>query len=183
MAKYAQKILFFFCRPCGEYHEKTHLHYRSMKTQDEAPERQSRTTMREATARIDCEKAAWRRAQSRVAPRSVFRLQTESAQTSSDATIVASVDPLSAMYFEISWAVVGRSPPGSHRRLSIGARSNRRPFLNSLTSTTRTEHRASLRKWKMSASRPQIFAAGTAQTVEDISLTLDPRSSTIMMRS
>jgi hypothetical protein len=23
MAKYAQKILFFFCRPCGDYHEKT----------------------------------------------------------------------------------------------------------------------------------------------------------------
>ena len=28
---YAQKILFFFCRPCGDYHEKTHPHYRSMK--------------------------------------------------------------------------------------------------------------------------------------------------------
>jgi hypothetical protein len=45
MAKYAQKILFFFCRPCGEYHEKTHPHYRSMKTQGEAPETQNRTTM------------------------------------------------------------------------------------------------------------------------------------------
>ena len=31
MAKYAQKILFFFCRPCGEYHEKTHLHYRAQR--------------------------------------------------------------------------------------------------------------------------------------------------------
>jgi hypothetical protein len=30
-AKYGQKILFFFCRPCGEYHEKTHPHYRAMK--------------------------------------------------------------------------------------------------------------------------------------------------------
>jgi hypothetical protein len=30
---YAQPILFFFCRPCGDYHEKTHPHYRSMKTQ------------------------------------------------------------------------------------------------------------------------------------------------------
>jgi hypothetical protein len=29
--KYRQKILFFFCRPCGEYHEKTHPHYRAMK--------------------------------------------------------------------------------------------------------------------------------------------------------
>jgi hypothetical protein len=29
--KYAQPILFFFCRPCGEYHEKTHPHYRAMK--------------------------------------------------------------------------------------------------------------------------------------------------------
>jgi hypothetical protein len=31
MAKYGQKILFFFCRPCAEYHEKTHPHYRAMK--------------------------------------------------------------------------------------------------------------------------------------------------------
>jgi hypothetical protein len=31
MAKYAQKILFFFCRPCGDYHEKTHPHYRGQK--------------------------------------------------------------------------------------------------------------------------------------------------------
>jgi hypothetical protein len=31
MAKYAQPILFFFCRPCGEYHLKVHPHYRAMK--------------------------------------------------------------------------------------------------------------------------------------------------------
>jgi len=31
MTKYAQKILFFFCRPCGDYHEKTHPHYRAQK--------------------------------------------------------------------------------------------------------------------------------------------------------
>jgi hypothetical protein len=31
MAEYGQKILFFFCRPCAEYHEKTHPHYRAMK--------------------------------------------------------------------------------------------------------------------------------------------------------
>jgi hypothetical protein len=31
MAKYAQPILFFFCRPCREYHLKTHPHYRAMK--------------------------------------------------------------------------------------------------------------------------------------------------------
>jgi hypothetical protein len=31
MAKYAQPILFFFCRPCAEYHFKTHPHYRAMK--------------------------------------------------------------------------------------------------------------------------------------------------------
>jgi hypothetical protein len=30
MAPYAQKILFFFCRPCGEYYEKRHPHYRAM---------------------------------------------------------------------------------------------------------------------------------------------------------
>jgi hypothetical protein len=29
--KYAQPILFFFCRPCAEYHLKTHPHYRAMK--------------------------------------------------------------------------------------------------------------------------------------------------------
>ena len=27
---YKQKILHFFCRPCGEYHLKTHPHYRAM---------------------------------------------------------------------------------------------------------------------------------------------------------
>ena len=31
MGRYAQPILFFFCRPCAEYHEKTHPHYRAMK--------------------------------------------------------------------------------------------------------------------------------------------------------
>jgi hypothetical protein len=31
MAKYAQPILFFFCRPCGDYHEKAHPHYRAQK--------------------------------------------------------------------------------------------------------------------------------------------------------
>jgi hypothetical protein len=31
MGKYGQKILFFFCRPCGEYHYKDHPHYRAMK--------------------------------------------------------------------------------------------------------------------------------------------------------
>ena len=29
--KYAQKIIHFFCRPCAEYHLKTHSHYRAMK--------------------------------------------------------------------------------------------------------------------------------------------------------
>jgi hypothetical protein len=27
---YKQKILHFFCRPCAEYHLKTHPHYRAM---------------------------------------------------------------------------------------------------------------------------------------------------------
>ena len=31
MAPYAQPILFFFCRPCGDYHEKTHPHYAAQK--------------------------------------------------------------------------------------------------------------------------------------------------------
>ncbi len=29
--KYAQKITHFYCRPCGEYHHKTHPHYRAQK--------------------------------------------------------------------------------------------------------------------------------------------------------
>jgi hypothetical protein len=29
--KHAQKIISFFCRPCGEYHYKDHSHYRAMK--------------------------------------------------------------------------------------------------------------------------------------------------------
>lgn len=29
--KHAQKIISFFCRPCGEYHYKDHPHYRAMK--------------------------------------------------------------------------------------------------------------------------------------------------------
>jgi hypothetical protein len=73
------------------------------------------------------------------------------------------------MYFEISLAVLTRSLPASQRRVSIGTRSNRRPVLNSLTSTTRTEHRESLRKRKISVSRGRMPAlAGTAHTVEDI---------------
>jgi hypothetical protein len=31
---YAQKILFFFCRPCGGYQEKTHPYYRAMKRRE-----------------------------------------------------------------------------------------------------------------------------------------------------
>jgi hypothetical protein len=30
-SRYAQKIVMFFCRPCAEYHFKTHPHYRAMK--------------------------------------------------------------------------------------------------------------------------------------------------------
>lgn len=29
--KPSQKITHFFCRPCGEYHPKTHPHYRAQK--------------------------------------------------------------------------------------------------------------------------------------------------------
>jgi len=28
---YKQKIIHFYCRPCAEYHLKTHAHYRAMK--------------------------------------------------------------------------------------------------------------------------------------------------------
>jgi hypothetical protein len=30
-SRYAQRIVMFFCRPCAEYHFKTHPHYRAMK--------------------------------------------------------------------------------------------------------------------------------------------------------
>jgi hypothetical protein len=30
-SRYAQPILHFFCRPCGDYHLKTHPHYREAK--------------------------------------------------------------------------------------------------------------------------------------------------------
>ncbi|MGA2408934.1 MAG: hypothetical protein ABSG46_00895 [Candidatus Binataceae bacterium] len=36
MAKYAQPILFFFCRPCGEYHLKTHPHRAEQLARSEA---------------------------------------------------------------------------------------------------------------------------------------------------
>jgi len=29
--KLAQKILYFYCPPCREYHLKTHAHYRAMR--------------------------------------------------------------------------------------------------------------------------------------------------------
>jgi len=32
---YKQKILHFFCRPCGEYHLKTHPHYREQQERAE----------------------------------------------------------------------------------------------------------------------------------------------------
>jgi len=35
MSKRAQPILFFFCRPCGDYHKKTHPHYAEMKRRAE----------------------------------------------------------------------------------------------------------------------------------------------------
>ncbi len=30
-SRYAQKIVMFYCRPCAEYHFKTHPHYRAQK--------------------------------------------------------------------------------------------------------------------------------------------------------
>lgn len=32
IARYAQPILFFFCRRCGDYHEKTHLSFTTLRT-------------------------------------------------------------------------------------------------------------------------------------------------------
>jgi len=69
----------------------------------------------------------------------------------------------SATYFEISLAVLGRLPSSSQRRVPTRSNMN---SLNRLTSTNRTEHRASLRKRRILASQMRI--AGAAQTVEDI---------------
>jgi len=38
---YKQKIIHFFCRPCGEYHLKTHAHYRAMKRRKAKREREA----------------------------------------------------------------------------------------------------------------------------------------------
>lgn len=38
--KYAQRIIHFYCRPCGEYHLKTHPHYREMLKRKEERARQ-----------------------------------------------------------------------------------------------------------------------------------------------
>ncbi|MGH8011566.1 MAG: hypothetical protein ACREQ4_03565 [Candidatus Binataceae bacterium] len=43
-SRYAQPILYFFCRPCGEYHEKTHPHY--AEAQARAAERSKAGTTR-----------------------------------------------------------------------------------------------------------------------------------------
>jgi hypothetical protein len=69
----------------------------------------------------------------------------------------------SATYFEISLVVLGRLPSSSQRRVPTRSNMN---SLNRLTSTNRTEHRASLRKRRILASQMRI--AGAAQTVEDI---------------
>jgi hypothetical protein len=56
----------------------------------------------------------------------------------------------SATYFEISMAVLGRLPSSSQRRVPTRSNMN---SLNRLTSTNRTEHRASLRKRGILASQ------------------------------
>jgi hypothetical protein len=50
--KYAQKIIHFFCRPCGEYHLKTHPHYRAMKRRAA-----KRKKVAEATAKTAAQQA------------------------------------------------------------------------------------------------------------------------------
>jgi hypothetical protein len=45
---YAQPILMFFCRPCAEYHFKTHPHYRAMKRRA-AKRREEKEAKAEAT--------------------------------------------------------------------------------------------------------------------------------------
>jgi hypothetical protein len=60
MTKYAQPILFFFCRPCGEYHAKTHPHYaeqnaraderRKAKSQTQKPQKKRQRKRNESAA-------------------------------------------------------------------------------------------------------------------------------------
>jgi hypothetical protein len=86
------------------------------------------------------------RSQARECERAGRRRKWADQTSSHDATIVVSTDPLSAMYFEISLAVAAKALPGSQRRVYTGQRPKRGLLLNSLTSTTRTGRRASLRK-------------------------------------
>jgi hypothetical protein len=52
---YKQKIVHFFCRPCGEYHLTTHAHYRAMKRR--ALKRRKEKAIKNA-AKIAAEKAS-----------------------------------------------------------------------------------------------------------------------------
>jgi hypothetical protein len=40
---YAQKILFFYCRPCGEYHPKTHPHFAEQQARAEERRKAKKT--------------------------------------------------------------------------------------------------------------------------------------------
>ncbi len=46
---YKQKILHFFCRPCGAYHLKTHAHYRAMKRRKAKRKRETEAGAAEAS--------------------------------------------------------------------------------------------------------------------------------------
>ncbi len=48
--KHAQKIIFFFCRPCGQYELKTHPHYRAQKRRA-AKRKKAAEVSTESTAR------------------------------------------------------------------------------------------------------------------------------------
>jgi hypothetical protein len=46
---YKQKIIHFFCRPCGEYHLKTHAHWRAMKRRKTKRKREAEAKAAEAS--------------------------------------------------------------------------------------------------------------------------------------
>jgi hypothetical protein len=47
--KYAQKIIHFFCRPCGEYHLKSHPNYRAVERRAAKKRKQAEVAATPAT--------------------------------------------------------------------------------------------------------------------------------------
>jgi hypothetical protein len=53
MRPYAQPILFFYCRTCGNYHEKTHPHYAEQQARAEERRKAKKTGKQKGKGRRD----------------------------------------------------------------------------------------------------------------------------------